>query len=159
MKNKTISISDSPQVIAPPPFIYLGGIMVGFILQLVKPLSFLPKDLALPLGAALMVISIIFVTALFRVLKRAKTNVDVRKPTTSIVSAGPYRFTRNPIYLSMTLFTIGIAIWVNTIWILITLVPVLLVMQFGVISREESYLARKFGEEYLSYKSKVRRWL
>ena len=159
MKNKTISISDSPQVIAPPPFIYLGGIMVGFILQLVKPLSFLPKDLALPLGAALMVISIIFVTALFRVLKRAKTNVDVRKPTTSIVSAGPYRFTRNPIYLSMTLFTIGIAIWVNTIWILITLVPVLLVMQFGVISREESYLARKFGEEYLRYKSKVRRWL
>jgi protein-S-isoprenylcysteine O-methyltransferase Ste14 len=83
----------------------------------------------------------------------------VRKPTTSIVSTGPYRFTRNPIYLSMTLLAVGIAVLANTIWILVMLAPVLFVMQFLVIAREESYLTRKFGEEYLRYKSKVRRWI
>ncbi|MFA4818996.1 MAG: isoprenylcysteine carboxylmethyltransferase family protein [Patescibacteria group bacterium] len=157
--NKTTSTSDSPQVIAPPPFIYLGGIAVGFILHLIKPLSFLPKNFALPLGVVLIVISVLLVVTAIRTFIRAKTNIDVRKPTTSIVSVGPYRFTRNPIYLSMALLTIGIAVWANALWILITLVPVLLVMQFAVILREEDYLTRKFGGEYLQYKTRVRRWI
>lgn len=150
---------DSPQVIAPPPFIYLGGLGVGLVLQWLNPLPFLPRNVALPFGVVVITVSVILVALSFRAFKKAKTNIDVRKPVTSIVSTGPYRFTRNPIYLSMTLLAVGIAVLVNTLWILITLVPVLLVMQFGVIAREERYLARKFGEEYLQYKSKVRRWL
>ncbi len=159
MKTETNFTSDSPQVIAPPPLIYLSGLAVGITLDLLNPLPFTPDNLALPLGAALIVISIILVVIAIRAFIRAKTNIDVRKPTTSIVSTGPYRFTRNPIYLSMTLFTIGIAIWMNTLWIFITLIPVLLEIQFGVIAREEAYLTKKFGKEYLHYKSKMRRWL
>ena len=151
--------SDSPQVIAPPLFIYLGGLAIGAILHWFKPLPFLPESLTLSLGVVSIAISVVFVVISFRALKGAKTNIDVRKPTMSIVSTGPYRFTRNPVYLSMTLFIVGVAIWVNTLWILITLVPVLFVMKFSVIAREEAYLTRKFGEEYLRYKSKVRRWL
>ena len=151
--------NDSPQVIAPPPLIYLSGFTVGIVLHLLKPLPFLPKNLVLPLGVVLIVISIMLVITAMREFIKAKTNIDVRKPTTSIVSTGPYQFTRNPIYLSMTLLVLGIAVWVNTLWILITLVLVLLVMQFGVIAREEAYLVKKFGGEYLQYKTKVRRWM
>ena len=151
--------NDSPQVIAPPPLIYLSGFTVGIVLHLLKPLPFLPKNLVLPLGVVLIVISIMLVITAMREFIKAKTNIDVRKPTTSIVSTGPYQFTRNPIYLSMTLLVLGIAVWVNTLWILITLVLVLLIMQFGVIAREEAYLVKKFGGEYLQYKTKVRRWM
>jgi protein-S-isoprenylcysteine O-methyltransferase Ste14 len=155
----TTSASDSPHVIAPPPFMYLTGIATGLILHWFWPLLLVPDKFTIPLGSALVAISVVQVVAAFRVFIKAKTNIDVRKPTTSIVSTGPYQFTRNPIYVSMTLFTIGIAVWINTLWVLITLAPVLLVMQFGVIAREEVYLTKKFGEEYLRYKAKVRRWL
>ena len=157
--NKTTSTSDSPQVIAPPPLIYLGGLAVGIVLNIFWPLPFLPKDLILPLGISIIAVSVVLVVSAFRAFIKAKTNIDVRKPTTSIVSTGPYRFSRNPVYLSMTLFVIGIAVWVNSLWILFTLLQVLFVMQLGVISREETYLTKKFGEQYLQYKAKVRRWL
>ncbi|MBI5405665.1 isoprenylcysteine carboxylmethyltransferase family protein [Candidatus Kaiserbacteria bacterium] len=157
--NKTTLTSDSPQVIAPPPFIYLGGLAAGIALHWLKPLPFLPKSLTLPLGVAIIAVSVVLVVLAFRAFIRAKTNIDVRKPTTSVVSTGPYRLTRNPIYLSMTFLVLGIAVWANSLWILVTLVPVLLIMQFGVIVREESYLTKKFGDEYLRYKSKVRRWV
>ena len=156
--NKTAPASDSPQVIAPPPLIYLGGLVAGIALHILKPIPFLSEKFAL-LGMALITISVALVVAAFVAFKKAKTNIDVRKATTSIVSTCPYRFTRNPIYLSMTFFVLGIAAWLNMLWILITLIPVLLVIRFGVIKREEAYLTKKFGEEYLRYKSKVRRWL
>ncbi len=157
--NKATSTFDSPRVIAPPPLIYLSGLATGIILHWLKPVSFLPENFALPLGVTITAVSIILVTTAMREFIKAKTNIDVRKPTTSIVTDGPYRFTRNPIYLAMTLLVVGIAVWVNTLWVFVTLVPVLLVMRFGVIAREEIYLAKKFGDEYLGYKSKVRRWM
>ena len=157
--DKEIVTSDSPKVIALPPFIYLGGLAAGVVLHLFKPLPFFPENLALPMGVALIVLSILLGATAIRGFVRAETNVDVRKPATRIVVDGPYRFTRNPIYLSMTIFVIGVAIWLNTLWVLIALIPTLLVIQFGVIRREEIYLAKKFGEEYLRYKAKVRRWL
>ncbi|MDE2173132.1 MAG: isoprenylcysteine carboxylmethyltransferase family protein [Patescibacteria group bacterium] len=157
--NETILTTDSPQIIAPPPLIYLSGLTMGIVLHWIRPLPFLPGNLALPLGVVFVVISIALIVTAMRAFVKAKTNIDPRKSATSIVSTGPYRFSRNPIYLSMTLLTVGIAMWVNTLWILIALVLVLLIMQFGVIAREETYLARKFGEEYLQYKLKVHRWL
>jgi protein-S-isoprenylcysteine O-methyltransferase Ste14 len=78
---------------------------------------------------------------------------------TTIVETGPYRFTRNPIYLGMVLGLIGLAIAFNSLWLLVTLVPFALVIRYAVITREEAYLERKFGEVYLAYKSRVRRWL
>jgi protein-S-isoprenylcysteine O-methyltransferase Ste14 len=92
-------------------------------------------------------------------IRRAGTAVETVKPTTAIVANGPYRFTRNPIYLGMVLGQIGLAIGFDSLWILATLVAFYFVLRHGVIAREEAYLERKFGRGYLDYKSRVRRWL
>jgi protein-S-isoprenylcysteine O-methyltransferase Ste14 len=89
----------------------------------------------------------------------AGSNVPTRLPTTTIVDTGPYRFTRNPIYLGMVLGLIGLAIASNSLWLLLTLVPFVLVIRYGVVAREEAYLQRKFGDAYRRYRSRVRRWL
>ena len=156
-KNK--KISDSPHVIALPPLIYIGGLILGLLFRSIKPLEFFKNDLSLPLGVSLIIISIILVFMSIQSFSKAHTNVDVRKPTTSIVKGGPYRFSRNPIYLSMTILYLGITIWLNDFWLLIMLAPVVLIIQYGVIKREEIYLTRKFGETYIQYKKSVRRWL
>jgi protein-S-isoprenylcysteine O-methyltransferase Ste14 len=92
-------------------------------------------------------------------MRRAGTNVDPRAPALLIVTHGPFRFTRNPLYLSLTLLTIGLALCFNIIWALVTLVPTLIIMRQGVILREERYLEGKFGQPYLDYKRTVRRWI
>ncbi|HEV8615619.1 MAG TPA: isoprenylcysteine carboxylmethyltransferase family protein, partial [Methylomirabilota bacterium] len=85
--------------------------------------------------------------------------VPARKPTTVIVRTGPYRFSRNPIYLAFSLLQLGIAIWTNSVWLLATLVGAVALIHYVVIPREEQYLERRFGAQYLSYKVSVRRWL
>jgi protein-S-isoprenylcysteine O-methyltransferase Ste14 len=92
-------------------------------------------------------------------MTRAQTAVDPSKPTTAIVSDGVFRFSRNPLYLSMTLLYISISLLFNALWALLLLLPLLVIVQIGVIQREEVYLERKFGDEYLRYKSQVRRWM
>ena len=92
-------------------------------------------------------------------MRRAGENPSVHRPTGAIVASGPYAFTRNPMYLSMTLLCFGIAFIVNTLWPVILLPVPLMVIQYGVIHREERYLELKFGDEYTRYRAKVRRWL
>ena len=94
-----------------------------------------------------------------RELERAKTSPKPHKPTTAIVRSGPFRYTRNPIYIAFTLIQIGAALLGASGWILSLLVPVLVIVRVGVIGREERYLERKFGQEYLTYKNSVRRWM
>jgi protein-S-isoprenylcysteine O-methyltransferase Ste14 len=91
-------------------------------------------------------------------ITRAGSNVPTNLPTT-IVGSGPYRFTRNPIYLGMFLGLIGLAIAFDNLWMLMMLVPFALVIRYGVVAREEAYLERKFGDVYRGYRSRVRRWL
>ena len=92
-------------------------------------------------------------------MHRAGTNIRPDLPTTALVTEGPFRFTRNPLYLGLTLMYAGIALLIPGTWPLLLLVPVLLVMRWGVIAREERYLERKFGEPYRAYLGRVRRWL
>jgi protein-S-isoprenylcysteine O-methyltransferase Ste14 len=92
-------------------------------------------------------------------MTRAGSNVPTNLPTTTIVEAGPYRLTRNPIYLGMVLGLIGLAIAFNSLWLLMTLALFALVIRYGVITREEAYLERKFGDVYRRYCAQVRRWL
>ncbi len=87
------------------------------------------------------------------------TNVNPTLPTTSIVTTGPYRFTRNPLYLGLTMIYLGLTLAINTWWSLLLLVPVLFVMHFDVVLREERYLERKFGDTYRQYRAHVRRYL
>ena len=92
-------------------------------------------------------------------MSQAGTSLRTSDPTTAIVVQGPFRFSRNPIYLAATVLYLGVAAAVNALWAIVLLPVVLAVISLGVIDREERYLERKFGEEYLRYKASVRRWL
>ncbi len=155
IKNK----KDSANVIAPPPFIYLGGILLGLFLHYIKPLEIFKNSYLIPLGWILIVISIIIFVMAVKSFARAKTNISPYEPTTSIIMKGPYNFSRNPIYLSMTIFYFGIMTLLNDLWFLIILIPLLFIIQYGVIKREEKYLTKKFGKKYMDYKKCVNRWL
>ena len=150
---------DSPQVIAYPPLIYLSGLVLGIAMHFIDPMTFISEKLTLPLGVAALLLSWFLVIRAMRSLMDAHTNVDPRQPTTALVTSGPYAFSRNPIYLSMALFAVGIGILANELWIILTLIPVLGIIHIGVILREEKYLTKKFGEEYARYKARVRRWM
>jgi protein-S-isoprenylcysteine O-methyltransferase Ste14 len=142
-----------------PPILYLTAIVAGVLLHLFRPLRFVPPTFAVLLGPAVVVIAIaLFVFAVGK-FRAAGTPVPAFKPTTAIVSAGPYRFSRNPIYLAFSLLQLGLAIWVNSLWVMATLVAAVAFIHFVIIPREEAYLERKFGAAYLDYKHAVRRWL
>jgi len=112
-----------------------------------------------PLGAPLVVVAIALFAYSVATFRAAGTPVPARKPTTMIVRTGPYRFSRNPIYLAFSLFLLGIAIRVNSVWLLATLVGAMALMQYFAIRREEEYLERRFAAQYVDYKASVRRWL
>ncbi len=109
-------------------------------------------------GTALRVVGIVLIVSAFRALIRGNTPLDPSLPTASVVKDGVYRFTRNPIYLSFTLIYLGVSFTFNLVGALALLVAVFIVIDRGQIRREEKYLERKFGEEYLRYKERVRRW-
>ena len=111
------------------------------------------------LGAIVFALALALFAWAIATVTQAGSNVPTSRPTTTIVDGGPYRFTRNPIYLGMALGLIGLAIAFNSVWLLLALVPFALVIRYGVVAREEAYLERKFGDVYLGYKSRVRRWL
>ena len=150
---------DNAGVIVPAPFFYAGVLVIGIVLNAFFPVPFLPSVVALIVGLPLIAIGILVVRSAFRALGRENTSPDPYEPTTKIVVDGPFRFTRNPIYLSFTLIYLGITLAFNTLWALLLLLPVLLAIDRGVILREEKYLEPKFGDEYLRYKAKVRRWI
>jgi protein-S-isoprenylcysteine O-methyltransferase Ste14 len=149
-------VADKPGVVAPPPLIYLGAILVGALLERVWRWA-IPNAPAV--GALLIVVGAVLSIVAVLEFKRAGTPPEPHKATTAIVTSGPYRVSRNPIYLSFTLVQLGIAIWAGSGWILVLLLPVLVLMNYGVIAREERYLDRKFGDEYFNYRRRVRRWM
>lgn len=87
------------------------------------------------------------------------TNLNVHRPTTTIITDGPYRYSRNPAYLALTLLYVGVSILLASFWALVLVVPAVLTLTYGVIVREERYLDRKFGDDYRRYKASVRRWI
>jgi protein-S-isoprenylcysteine O-methyltransferase Ste14 len=142
-----------------PPLVYLATIVTGSLLELAWPSAFLPRGFALPLGSALVVAAVaLFVYSVGR-FRAAGTPVPGNQPTTAIVRAGPYRFSRNPIYLAFSLLQLGIAVAADSLWLVATLLVAIALMAAIVIPREEWYLEKKFGAEYLDYKAQVRRWI
>jgi protein-S-isoprenylcysteine O-methyltransferase Ste14 len=142
-----------------PPFVYMGSIGFGLLVHFFSPMELLPASVSVPFGVMIVLVaSALFISAV-RTLRKAGTPVPGNRPTTTIVRAGPYRFSRNPIYLAFTLFHIGLAAWVNSLGLLLTLLPALAVMALVVIPREERYLEARFPSEYVPYKRAVRRWL
>lgn len=152
------TVEDTAGVIAPPPLIFAGGLGLGLLLHRLRPWSVLPHSVARRLGPLLLGCAGLLMGSAFLTMRRAHTDVRPHVPTTALVSSGPYRYTRNPIYLAFTLAYTGLAALAGSAWPMVLLPGVLQVIRRGVIAREERYLARRFGQPYISYMAQVRRW-
>jgi protein-S-isoprenylcysteine O-methyltransferase Ste14 len=152
--------ADTAQVIVRPPLAWGLAVIAGLALNWLAPLPFLPANLPAGwLGAIVFVLALALFAWAIVTITRAGSNVPTNRPTIAIVASGPYRFTRNPIYLGMFLGLIGLAIGFDSLWLLMTLVPFALVIRYGVVAREEAYLERRFADAYRGYRARVRRWL
>jgi protein-S-isoprenylcysteine O-methyltransferase Ste14 len=151
--------ADTAHVLVRPPLAWGFAAIAGLALNRLMPLPFLPPDLPAGwLGAMVFALALALLAWAIATVTRAGSNVPTNRPTTTIVEGGPYRFTRNPIYLGMFLGLIGLAIAFNSLWLLMMLPPFALIIRYGVVAREEAYLERKFGDVYRRYRSRVRRW-
>jgi protein-S-isoprenylcysteine O-methyltransferase Ste14 len=151
--------ADRPGVVAMPPLIYFGAVMAGLVLDLLIPIA-LPVPPALRwAGAGLLVAGFVIAGIARATFIRAGTNVNPAQPATALVQSGPYQISRNPMYVALNLMLVGLALWTRVGWFLILWPAVLAVMHWGVVLREERYLARKCDAEYEAYRGKVRRYL
>lgn len=152
--------SKTAEIIAPPPLLYLTALTIGLVFQALLPQPILSSaPLSQGIGVLLFVLGGLLTRWSFITMRRVGTSGNPRKTSTALATSGPFRISRNPIYLAMTGMYLGISFFINSAWSLVLLVPLLFVMHWGVIFREERYLAKQFGQEYLEYKSMVRRWL
>lgn len=142
-----------------PPLVYLGAIALGLLLHFAWPVRLVSRVVSGPLGGTAVLVAVVLFLSAVRTFRTAGTSIPGNRPTTTIVRMGPYRYSRNPIYLSFSLLQLGVALWVNSLWLLVTLMPALALMSFVVIPREEHYLESRFPSDYLPYKASVRRWL
>jgi protein-S-isoprenylcysteine O-methyltransferase Ste14 len=153
------SAKNIPGVIAPPPLIFLAAVILSVVLNLIWPVALLPDTAQYWVGGVVIAASFALVIPAFRNFRAVGEHPDPSRQTGWVVLTGPYRYTRNPMYLYMTVFAIGLAIVLDNAWFLPALVPALIVVNYFVIRREERYLENKVGEEYLRFKFSVRRWL
>jgi protein-S-isoprenylcysteine O-methyltransferase Ste14 len=157
MKNAT----DGANVRFPPPLIYIAGLALGIAAErlLSLPSLGLPIAIRTVAGGVLDVIGFLIMFAGAGLFLRRRTAILPFKPASSLVTSGILGWTRNPMYLGMAVFYVGLAVILNSLVALILLPLVLATVQKQVIAREEAYLERVFGAEYLAYKSRVGRWL
>ncbi len=143
----------------PPVLHFLSFLVVGILLERVRPAPFLPTAAARWLGAGIM--GLAFVTLAWAGLhfRRANTTYDHHVHSTAMVSKGPFRISRNPIYLALAGLMIGLACRGNSLWLLAMVVPPFIVFDRWVVPKEEAYLERMFGDAYRRYLGNVRRWL
>jgi len=144
-------------VLLRPPIIFLCAILLGIALNWAWPLHFVSPNVRL-LGPIVTACAVVLFLLSYREFRRAGTSVKGSKRSTVIVRTGPYRFSRNPIYLAFILLVLGLSVWLNNVWLLAPLVPPVAIIAFLVIPREERFLERNLPEQYSSYKSAVRRW-
>jgi protein-S-isoprenylcysteine O-methyltransferase Ste14 len=150
--------------VPPPPIVYLGPLILGLLLNRKIPVPFLPRRLARVLGLPLIGGGVLLGRWTYRTMKRAGTPfvgepLVQGRPTSTLITDGPFRYTRNPGYLAGAIVYAGIASLANALWAFLFLSVTLLVMRRTAIEGEERYLEREFGEEYLRYKARVRRWI
>jgi protein-S-isoprenylcysteine O-methyltransferase Ste14 len=146
-------------VVGHPPIIHLAGILVGLGVDAIWPAPLLPMMIQYIVGGALILLGLAVVLACGLTFHKSGTSVPTHTPSTALVTHGIYRFSRNPIYIALSLVHLGVAAAADNPWMAATLPIVLIVIRYGVIAREEAYLEAKFGQAYRDYKTKVRRWL
>ncbi len=151
-----------PGVRFPPPFLFVLGFLVGLLLDRVFPLVLLPGGpvpLRAGIGWALVALGLGLVVWAGATFRAAQTAIFPNRPASAIVEAGPYKYSRNPMYVGMGLLYVGLALWQNMLWPLVVLPLVYAALWALVVRREERYLAGAFGDAYAGYRRRVRRWL
>ena len=148
-------------VLAPPPFIFGGGLVIALCLEAIQPMRLLPERRAwlFAAGIPLMIFGLSLSIVVVRTFRRATTPVSPRRPTARLVTNGPYRYSRNPDYLAQLAVYSAMALVLDTAWPLLFLPILVPLIRQTVILREERYLEAKFGQEYRDYKARVRRWI
>jgi len=154
--------SDTPGVKVLPPFIYLAGLIVGYVVWWFWPLPVVPAEWSVAVrvvgGVAFAAGAWVMLSAV-AMFHRVGEDPNPMAPTKVLAIDGPYRFTRNPMYLGMALIVGGLALLGNALWPLLALVPGIFIIRTQVIDKEEHYLEAKFGGQYRDFKGRVRRWL
>ena len=151
---------DAADVRIPPPVLYLVAVILGVLLHWQWALGFAPgSSLPIALGVAVICGGVAILMGAFSIFRRMGQHPDPRKPTPRIARDGPYRFTRNPMYVGTSLIQVGLGIALGNAWIVLLLLPVVVLIHYRAILPEERYLERKFGDEYASFKASVRRWI
>ena len=151
--------TDRADVAFHPPVLLGTAIAAGFAARWLAAASFLPSTLSTILGPVVTLVAFLLFFWSAYTMHKGEASIPTNEPTDKIVLDGPFSFSRNPIYLSMLLLLVGIGIWANSLWFIGLGAVAFILLSWGVIAREEQYLRTKFGEEYESYKARVRRWL
>lgn len=152
-------MGDVYRVLAPPPVIFVVGLALGLLLDAVLPEADLPDVAAIAAGVVLVAAGLALQVRFVQMFHRADTAILPGREAGALVTSGVYRFTRNPGYLGMALTVSGVAMLADAPWALIVVAATILVVDRGVIVKEEDYLEERFGEEYRRYCSSVRRWI
>ncbi len=142
-----------------PPIAFACSLLSGLVLDRIWPLALSSSGVRESAGLLLGAGSIALFARSVAEFRKFGTPVPSSQPSTSVVRTGPYRFSRNPIYLAFAVLQLGIGLWAGNGWLLLLLIPTLALVSRGVIDCEERYLSEKFGEDYLRYRRSVRRWL
>jgi protein-S-isoprenylcysteine O-methyltransferase Ste14 len=150
---------DNPGGWFPPPIVFVLATAGAALLRRKIPLP-IGGEVLRPIAAwALVGVAFGLIAGSFQSFWSRRTSVVPIRPATTLVVAGPYAVTRNPMYVALVLLTAGSGLWLNTWWAFVLLVPAVLVIDRYVIRREEAYLLRRFGAGYDAYTRRVRRWL
>ena len=148
-----------PRIFVPPPLIMLSLLAAGWAAEQYWTLQPFNSSWSEPLGITLLIISLLLLIAAALPFFLHKTSIEPWHPTSTIIQNGVYRFSRNPIYLAFCVASGGVGLYLNSLWMLVSVLPLVLILRYAVIRREENYLEGKFGDHYLQYKRRVRRWL
>lgn len=146
-------------IIVPPPLMYLGPLLLGLLLGRVLRVPFLPRGLSRALGWPVFGGGILLAWWFGLTMRRAETTFRIDKPVSRLITSGPFCYSRNPGYLSFAMIYAGIGTLKNSFWAILFLPAALVMVQRRIIEKEERYLERRFGGEYLDYKARVRRWV
>jgi len=153
------SAEHGPGVRIHPPVIYAISILAGIGLNKLWPLAMPFSFNGMLYGGAILLLVVIIAAWSLYEFRRADTDVRPDRPDSALITSGPYRYTRNPLYIGLSLVQIAAATWFDNLWILLMLPLSILVITRYAIAREERYLEKLFGQDYLDYRSRVRRWL
>ena len=151
--------ADNPGIVTHPPVFYIVAILIGLGIDYFMPLSFGFEGMTKPVSLVILILGTIVTVLGFKMFTTDKQSPSVHEPTVAVYQSGIYAYSRNPIYLGVLLWMMAGALFFDKVWIMIMVLPLILWMNKVVIEKEEAYLEEKFGDSYLDYKKKVRRWI